>query len=262
MGHCSLLITRAFVGVDMRFAGKEYDGKGVLVALIDSGINVDGLPLGDGQCTGYGLSLQATNHVRIGNDFQDLHGHGTRIAQSILNFVPRVQLMSIRVTDAQLRVDSDLLAAGIELAYKSKADVIHVSMGTSNMGRALLLRDSCIAAKNNGSVVVSTAHPKGERTYPADLPEVVGVSTNRDCRSLYHFPKRLFPKKQWKGLSNKFLAPAFVGEEYSGVSFATAYVTSFLATLAQAFPKETPDQRIQRLAHRAHWPTVELGYHS
>ena len=45
--------------------------------------------------------------------------------------------MSVRVADAQLRVDSDLLAAGIELAYKANADVIHVSMGTSNMGRAL-----------------------------------------------------------------------------------------------------------------------------
>lgn len=246
----------------MRFAKKEYDGTGVLVALIDSGINVDMLPVQENQCTGYGLSLQATNHVRIDKDFHDMHGHGTRIAAAILQHVPKVQLMSVRVADAQLRVDSDLLAAGIELAYKANADVIHVSMGTSNMGRALLLRDSCIAAKNSGSIVVSTAHPKGERAYPADLPEVIGVSTNRDCKELFHFPKKLFPKKQWKGLSNKYLASAYVDGEYSGVSFATAYVTSFLAALTQAYPEESPEERVMRMAHRAHWPTVELGYHS
>ena len=246
----------------MRFAGHEYDGSGVLIALIDSGLNTQELSVEPGQCTGYGLSLQATNHVGIEEDFRDVHGHGTRIAQSILQHVPKARLLSIRVTDDQLRVGSDLLAAGIELAYKSGASVIHVSMGTSNMGRALLLRDSCIAARTHGSVVVSTAHPKGARTYPADLPEVVGVSTNRDCRTLFHFPKKIFPKKQWKGLSNKFLAPAFEGEEYAGVSFATAYVTAFFAMLTQAFPKDTPAQRIKRLEQRAHWPTIELGYNS
>ena len=246
----------------MRFAGREYDGKGVKVAVIDSGINRDALSIPSSQCSGYGLSLQATNHVLIADDEKDVHGHGTKIVRAILTHVPQVEIMSIRVTDENLRVGPDLLAAGIELAYKSKADVIHVSMGTSNMGRALLLRDICTAARDHGSVVVASAHPKGDRTYPADIPEVVGVSSNKECRSLFHFPKSIFPKKQWKGFSNKFLAPAYVGSEYGGVGCATAYVTAFMIMLTQAFPTETPEEKLMRLADRAFWPTIELGYTS
>ena len=81
-----------------------------------------------------------------------------------------------------------------------------------------------------------------------------------DCQDLFHFPKDIFPKKQWKGLSNKFLAPGIVDGDYAGISFATAWVTSFLGMLCQAFPEESVEQRIQKLQQRAHWPMVELGY--
>ena len=172
----------------MRFAGTEYDGSGVHVALIDSGVNISSIS-SHHPINGYGVSLRATNHVGIENDFEDRHGHGTRIAKHLLSFVPKINLTAIRVTDEHFRTSADLLAAGIELASKSHASIIHVSMGTQNMGRALLLRDSCIAAKKMGAVIVASAHPKGERTYPADLPEVVGVSTHKDCRELFHFPK-------------------------------------------------------------------------
>lgn len=246
----------------MQFAGKEYDGKGVKIALIDSGINLEELNIPFEQCMRYSLSLQATNHVRIAEGGKDVHGHGTKIAKCILGYVPNVELLSIQVTDAELRVGADLLAAGIELAYKANASIIHVSMGTSNMGRALLLRDICVAARENGSLVVASAHPKGERTYPADIPEVVGVSSNQECRSLFHFPKDIYPKKQWKGFSNKFLAPAYMGSVYGGVGCATAYVSCFMAMLTQAFPEENPEKRIERLANRAFWPTIELGYDS
>ena len=243
----------------MRFAGKKYTGKGIKIALVDSGVRADELPP-TLSFTGFGLSLKATNHVVVNDNFKDLHGHGTRIAQYIHEQVPQAELMIIRVTDSQFQISSDLLAAGIELAYKSQADIIHVSMGTQNMGHALLLRDSCSAARKGGSIVVSSAHPKGERTYPADLPEVVGVTAHKDCHRLFHFPKKLFPKKQWKGLSEKFVADAHVNEKYAGVSFATAYVTSLLCAIQEHLPQASPKEIVERLAQTAHWPTMELGY--
>ena len=41
------------------------------------------------------------------------------------------------------------------------------------MGKALLLRDCCALAVEAGTVVLA-AHPKGDRAYPADLPERSG----------------------------------------------------------------------------------------
>ena len=165
-------IEKQSFGVRMRFAGQEYRGKNVLVALIDSGVDSAHPSLKSMSMEGYSLSLRATNHVAIDPNFHDEHGHGTKMALHLLRFAPGVRILAIKITDTSLRASSDLIASGIELAYKGGASVINVSMGTPNMGRAMLLRDCSLAAMEHNALVVASAHPMGQRAYPADLPEV------------------------------------------------------------------------------------------
>ena len=158
----------------MRFRGQEYTGRGQTIAIVDSGVDAKDPRLGGAEVVGMSISMSATAHVLIAGDFADENGHGTEIAAAVRSVAPEARLVCIKIMDARLRTSADLMAAGIELGMRQGAGVINLSLGTPNMGKALLLRDCCALAVENGSIVLAAAHPKGERAYPADLPETVG----------------------------------------------------------------------------------------
>lgn len=253
----------------MRFRGKDYDGEGIKVAIIDSGINPADPRLKGAKISGWHLQLSATSHALIGANFADENGHGTEVAVAVHRIAPKAELIGVRIMDARLKPTADLMAAGIETAARNGAHVINLSLGTPNMGKALLLRDCCALAVESGCVVLAAAHPKGERIYPADLPETLGVASHPDCpvEKFYYFAPHRFPAKEW-GISGKFLAhgysPPAVGSTergaYRGSVMATAYLSARAACLRQALPHETPVGITEVLRQLALTPVPEIGY--
>jgi subtilisin family serine protease len=253
----------------MRFRGQDYDGDGVTIAIIDSGVNVRDPRLKDVDVDGWNIALGATGHALLGADFHDEHGHGTEIAVAIHRLAPKARLLAVKIMDARLKTSADLMAAGIETSAKNGAKVINLSLGTPNMGKALLLRDCCANAVESGAVVLAAAHPKGERAYPADLPETVGAASHPDCPvdKFYYFAAHRFPRKEWGNLTGKFLAHGYSapkrGQErgnYRGSGMATAYLAARAACLWEAMPKETPLGLVDVLRQLALTPVPEIGY--
>lgn len=252
----------------MRYLGKEYTGKGISVAIVDSGIDRNDPRLAGVEIEGWSITLSATGHALLSSDYHDENGHGTEIAAAVLKIAPHVKLLGVKIMSDRLRTSAELMAAGIETSYRNKARVINLSLGTPNMGKALLLRDCCANAVEVGSVVLSAAHPKGERAYPADLPETVGVAAHPDCpidKYFYFDPKR-FPRKEWGVLSDKFLTHGFginkdgtVGK-YRGSGMATAYQAGVLACIAEASPMASGEDLIKALRRTALVPIPEIGY--
>ncbi len=251
----------------MRYRGTEFTGKGVVVAVIDSGIDPSDPRLKGVTVDGWSIQLSATGHAGLGGRFQDDNGHGTDIAAAIVRLAPEVRLVAIKIMDERLRTSADLMAAGIETAFRHGAHIINLSLGTPNMGKAMLLRDCCAMAVDAGSVVLAAAHPVGERAYPADLPETVGVTTRRECplEKFYYFDEERFPQSVWGNLSAKFLAYGhdFVGEQpgaFKGPGIATAYMSGRFACLKEALPGESVPALIEAMRQRALTPRPELGY--
>jgi hypothetical protein len=252
----------------MRFRGQEYTGKGQTVAIIDSGVNPRDRRLAGADVTGLSITMGATQHVLIGADFADENGHGTEIASVVHAMAPEAKLLCIRIMDAKLRTTADLMAAGIELGARNGASVINLSLGTPNMGKALLLRDCCANAVEQGAIVLAAAHPKGERAYPADLPETVGVASHPDCpvEKFYYFAPHRFPAKQWGSLTGKFLThghgllPEGQRGNYRGSGLATAWLAGRAACLREALPTSTPNEVIEVLRQTALTPVPEIGY--
>lgn len=252
----------------MRYMGRHYTGKGVKVSIIDSGIDVDDPRLAGARIEGWSIQLGATGHALLSPDFHDQNGHGTEIAAAIHRMAPDATLVAVKIMGERLRTSAELMAAGIETSAKNRAAVVNLSLGTPNMGKALLLRDCCANAVEAGSVVLAAAHPKGERAYPADLPETVGVAAHPDCpvdKFFYFDPKR-FPRKEWGVLSDKFLAHGYgltqdgqIGR-YRGSGMATAYLAGMAACLKEAMPDANAVQLIDRLRRTALIPIPEIGY--
>jgi subtilisin family serine protease len=253
----------------MKYRGNEFSGAGITVAVIDSGVNASDPRLRDAQVEGWNLNFQGTGHALIGSRFDDEHGHGTEIAVAVHGIAPAARIVAIRITDPTLVTNADLMAAGIETAFRHGAQVINLSMGTPNMGKALLLRDVCAMAVERGTVVVAAAHQKVDRTYPADLPEVVGVTSHPDCppEKMFYFAPHRFPFKEWRALSGKFLThgymPSVGGSAervWRGSGIATAYISARVACLREALPDKDPNGIVEVLRQLALTPVPEIGY--
>ena len=252
----------------MRFRGRDYTGKGVTVAIIDSGVNPDDPRLSGVKVEGWNIKLGATGHAMLGGAFQDDNGHGTDMAAAVVRMAPEVSIYAIKIMDAGLRTSADLMAAGIETAFRNGSHVINLSMGTINMGKALLLRDCCALAVEANSIVLAAAHPMGDRAYPADLPETVGVATHPDCplEKVFHFAPHRFPRQQWGSLTGKFLThgygPGAPGEPlpFVGTTIATAYLSGRFACLREALPHETGNAVVEIMQQQALTPVPLIGY--
>lgn len=252
----------------MRYMGKEYTGRGVKVAIIDSGIDASDPRLAGVKIEGWSIQLGATGHALLSPDFKDQNGHGTEIAAAVHRIAPEAELVAVKIMGERLRTSAELMAAGIETAARNGCAVINLSLGTPNMGKALLLRDCCANAVEAGSVVLAAAHPKGERAYPADLPETIGVAAHPDCpidKYFYFNPKR-FSRKEWGVLSDKFLTHGYGitrdGQtgRYRGSGMATAYLSGVAACLKEALPGADAHTLIQTLRRTALIPIPEIGY--
>ena len=252
----------------MRYRGTQCTGKGVRVAIVDSGIDRDDPRLAGVKIEGWGITLNSTNHALVSSDFDDENGHGTEIAAAVHRVAPDAELVAVKIMGAQLRTSADLMAAGIETAARNGCHIVNLSIGTPNMGKALLLRDCCAKAVELGSLVLAAAHPKGKRAYPSDLPETIGVAAHPDCsygRFFYFDPKR-YPRKQWGVLSDKFLTYGYGslldGTEgrFRGSGIATAYLSGFAACFAQAIPDKEVESLKKALKSRAQIPAPEIGY--
>ena len=136
------------------------------------------------------------------------------------------------------------------------------------MGKALLLRETCANAVENGSVVLAAAHPKGERAYPADLPETIGVASHPDCpiEKFFYFDPRRFSRKEWGVLSGKFLAHGYTETtetsrgRFRGSGHGTAYLSGKTACLCEAMVGRTANDVISALRRSALLPVPEIGY--
>lgn len=252
----------------MRFRGQEFTGRGVRVAIIDSGIDAKDPRLEGVHVEGWSIHLGATGHALLSSDYSDENGHGTEMAAAVHKIAPDAVLVAVKIMGLRLRTSAELMAAGIETSAQSQCQVVNLSLGTPNMGKALLLRECVANAVEHGSVVLAAAHPRGERAYPADLPETVGVAAHPDCPidKFYFFNPKRFPRKEWGVLSDKFLTHGYAisrdGQtgRYRGPGLATAYMAGITACLAEAMPGRTAVELIETLKRTALTPIPEIGY--
>jgi subtilisin family serine protease len=155
-------------------------GKGVLVAIIDTGIDRDHPALTNRLTAGYdfvgGDSDPDDGADRLDNDgdgyVDEGAGHGTHVAGIVAQVAPSASLMPVRVLDTEGIGDYFDIVAGIVYAVDHSARVINLSLsGTEDDA---FLKAAVEYAWRKGVVVVAAAGAYDVQ-YPARYDHVISV---------------------------------------------------------------------------------------
>lgn len=136
-------------------------GTGVKIAILDTGSTLEG----------------ARNQFLVDppENPADWNGHGTAVADLILQIAPAADLYSWRVANDNGQSNSFLLAQGILAAVDAGVDVINISMGS--YGNSAILRDAVETALEAKVLIYASGGNEGyeQLAYPAAYEGVVGV---------------------------------------------------------------------------------------
>jgi subtilisin family serine protease len=208
-------------------------GRGVRVAIIDSGVNSSHPHIG--RIAG-GIALVG-NGVENGveqADYVDRLGHGTAVTAAIREKAPDAELFAVKVFDRSLSTNMASLIAGIDWAAEAGMHLVNLSLGTSRQVHEQALREAVARAAARGTLIVS-AYDDGEaRWLPGSLPGVIPVVVD------YTLPRDQYRAADLGGVS-VFHASGFAREipgvpperNLHGISLAVANMTGFAARAAE-----------------------------
>src|SRR5262245_32997109 len=150
-----------------------YTGKGVRVAVIDSGVHATHPHVG---AVGGGAGIREDG--TLVDDYVDRLGHGTAVTAAIREKAPAADIFVIKVFWQSLATDIRSLLRAIELAAERGSDVINLSLGTAEIAHRPLLENALAAAGRAGSIVVSATDDNDTPWLPGSLDAAVGVKAD------------------------------------------------------------------------------------
>lgn len=195
----------------------ELTGRGVRVALIDTGVNFSHPHI---QRSGEArvVRREAGALVDQADREGDRVGHGTACAALLLHLAPGVELLSIRVTDARPSTDAERLAEGMRLGASLGAFIVAVPLGTPNPSPDL--EQAAEQLLGEGRLVVAARPAPG--IYPAASAGVLGVG-HRDGVDVR------FEEGSWWAEGRARPAPGGPPKNFHGPSLAVARLAAALA---------------------------------
>lgn len=258
-------------------AQTQATGAGVLVAVVDSGVDVTNLHLRS--ATVPGIDLVGGQADRTGT--VDTYGHGTAVAgeiaarpvpgSGVVGLAPQASILPVRVyvSDDPATTDpkpsTGLIASGIRYSADRGAKIINVSLSSTTNDPAL--EQSIAYATARGSLVVASA---GNRTtsddktndprYPAAYDGVLAVAATDASDAVTD--DSIHGSYVGVAAPGTNVLTAFAGggdctigqdstsaitTATASTSYATGYVSAAAALVAQRYPDETPAQWKYRL---------------
>lgn len=260
----------------------SHTGKGVLVAVVDSG--VDGTRPQLAPAISPGSTSRVTDGARP-DGLGDPFGHGTAIAgviaarpesgSGVTGIAPEAQIVSIRVfssTDDRAKEagtgpDADRIASGITRATGLGAQIIVVAMSDDVDSPALraatedaYARGSLVVASagNRSTTEVTADSPRYPAAYPGALAVTAVTLSGRPTDDSIHGEHIDVAAPGQQVLTTATGAGDCVySADAPSSSFSTAYAAGAAALLAEAFPEEGPEGWSYRLRATADRPNPD-----
>lgn len=253
-------------------AWTQSTGAGVLVAILDSGIQVGHPDLAanvwsnpgeipangrDDDANGIIDDVHGANMFDMTGTVDDDNGHGTHVAGIVAarhgnaiggsGLAPDATIMPVKVLDAQMAGTTDTLARGIRYAVDEGARILNVSVNSDSDTQSV--SDAVHYAAQHGAIVVASAGNNDRDidvlpSYPASLGDAAVVSVAADTeRGLLWQLSNTGLLSVDLAAPGEHIASTTRGSGYqsrTGTSAAAPFVSASLALLAAARPDLSP----------------------
>ena len=240
-----------------------YTGKGVRVALLDTGI--------DSNHPDFSKANITKKSFIEGENSQDGNGHGTHCAGIIIGpkkpnstmrygISPEVELFSGKVLKNSGAAHSRYVFQGIEWAIQNKCKIISISLGNrvrKGVSYSLSFEKAAQAAAKKGALIIASAGNDSFRhlqrllpvSGPANCPSIMAVGAINEANEMYN---RSNSSININGGIVDLVGPGVAIQssytnlqpykKLSGTSMATSFVTAIAAQYMQAYPNKQPDE--------------------
>ncbi|HUF03047.1 MAG TPA: S8 family serine peptidase [Aridibacter sp.] len=223
---------------------KECTGRGVSIAIVDSGIDISHTALQGKIRSSSEAFREGKRIVFRDSESGDAAGHGTACAGVVLAIAPDAEIHSIKVLGSAGIGDGDSFLAGLEFAIKQRHRIINLSLGTTKPQYAAPLRDLLDRAYLAGCIVVSAANNLPQPSFPSVFSSSLIAVSKATEQDPFKFGFRFGEviemtapgvnvRTTWTGNSHKTV---------TGNSFACPHISAVLALLLDRYPEMTPFQ--------------------
>ncbi|MFD7663426.1 S8 family serine peptidase [Streptomyces sp. NPDC059788] len=254
----------ALRSLDAEKAWKQSTGKGVTVAVIDSGVNGDHPDLKGNVLPGKNFSTgdpadreTKNNHGTSMASVIAGHGHGPGNAQGVMGLAPGAKILPVKHSDSEGDTYDSTFAEPLRYAVDQGAKVVNMSIG--GVGDVTDADKSAIAyAVQHDVLLVASSGNSGSANpnYPAASPGVLAVGAVGEGQKIWkdsnYGPHLLLTAP------GEVIRSAAATKPYrlaSGTSDAAAYVSGAAALVRAKFPDLTAGQVANRLVKTAQMPS-------
>lgn len=224
---------RAFPGATATDTTLRQTGRGVRIAIVDSGVHPQHPHVGGVAC---GIGVDEAGAI-TGN-FVDRLGHGTAVAGAIREKAPEADLYAVRIFEASLSTNLRALVVALQWAIEAQVHIVNLSLGTSMPHHEEALRNAVAAAVEAGVLIVAARDDGGIRWLPGSLPGVLPVRADAAVPRATLRVDREPDALVFRASPYPRPIPGVPPERnLNGISFAVANVSGFLARVLASPPR-------------------------
>ncbi len=152
------------------------------IAVVDTGIFLNHPLFLDKKINGYSIKKK-NGKIVVDNNIEDEQGHGTAVASILFKETDNVEIIPIKIFfDGDFVTEPDLMIAALNHIKTIECNIVLLSLGITGLlpDEIKKIKNLCDEINNKGILIVSAFDNYGALSYPACLPNVIGVDGDED----------------------------------------------------------------------------------